>query len=89
MIKILSATSLHGLVIRVELSDNSMGDYDLAPLFARKTVLTSAWQDPAFFRRFFIELGALSWPNGLELSAGSIQRRLEEQGKLRRAERVA
>jgi hypothetical protein len=30
-----------------------------------------------------IELGALSWPNGLELSADSIHRRLEDQGKLR------
>jgi hypothetical protein len=89
VIKILSATHLHDFVVRVEFSDSSVGDYDLAPLFARNTVLTSAWQDPVFFQRFFIELGALSWPNGLELSAGSIHRRLDEQGKLRRAERVA
>jgi hypothetical protein len=89
VIKILSATHLHDFLVRVEFSDSSAGDYDLAPLFARNTVLTSAWQDPVFFRRFFIELGALAWPNGLELSAGSIHRRLDEQGKLRRAERVA
>lgn len=89
MIKILTATHLHDFVVRVEFSDGSVGDYDLAPLFARNTVLTSAWQDPVFFRRFFIELGALSWPNGLELSAGSIHQRLDDQGKLRRAERVA
>ena len=89
MIKILTAKHLHDFVIRVEFSDGSVGDYDLASLCARNTALTSAWQDPVFFRRFFIELGALSWPNGLELSADSIHRRLEEQGKLRRAERVA
>ncbi len=89
MIKILRATHLHDFLVRVEFSDGSVGDYDLAPLFARSTVLTKAWQDPVFFRRFFIELGALSWPNGLELSAESVHQRLEEQGKLRRAERVA
>jgi Protein of unknown function (DUF2442) len=89
VIKILKAQHLHDLILQLEFSDGSVGDYDLAPLLARNTVLTRAWQDPAFFRRFFIELGALSWPNGLELSAQSIQRRLEDQGKLRRGERVA
>jgi hypothetical protein len=89
VIKIVSAKHLHDFVIRVEFSDASVGDYDLAPLAARNTALTSAWQDPAFFRRFFIELGALSWPNGLELSPESIHQRLKDEGKLRRADRVA
>lgn len=89
MIKIVKAQPLRHLSIRLEFSDGSAGDYDLAPLFARNTVLTRPWQDAAFFERFFIELGALAWPNGLELSAESIHRRLEEQGQLRRAERVA
>ena len=89
MIKILRARHLRDFVLDLEFSDGSMGEYDLAPLLARDTVLTRACREPDFFRRFFIELGALSWPNGLELSGESIHRRLEEQGKLRRDERVA
>jgi hypothetical protein len=89
VIKILKAQHLRDLVLELEFSDGSIGEYDLAPLLARDTVLTRALRDPDFFPRFFIELGALSWPNGLELSGESIHRRLEEQGKLRRDERVA
>jgi len=36
-----------------------------------------------------IELGALGWPNGLELSPQTIRKRLQEQGKLHRAVCVA
>jgi hypothetical protein len=89
VIKILRAQYLHNFVVQLDFSDGSVGDYDIAPLFARNTVLTRAWQDPEFFRRFFIELGALTWPNGLELSPESIHQRLEDEGKLRRTERVA
>jgi hypothetical protein len=89
VIKILRAQHLRDFIITLDFSDGSQGDYDLVPLLERDTVLTRALQDRAFFRRFFIELGALAWPNGLELSAESTHRRLEEQGKLRRSERVA
>jgi len=41
-------------------------------------------RDAAFFKRFFIEEGALAWPNGLDLSADSLHRRLAEQGRLQR-----
>jgi hypothetical protein len=30
--------------------------------------LLQALKNEAYFKRFFIEAGALSWPNGLELS---------------------
>jgi hypothetical protein len=38
--------------------------------------------DEAFFRQFFLELGALCWPNGFDLSAQGIQLRLKERNKL-------
>ncbi|MDE2156697.1 MAG: DUF2442 domain-containing protein [Xanthomonadaceae bacterium] len=38
--------------------------------------------DPTFFARYFIELGALTWPNGFDLSAESLRRRLEDMGGL-------
>jgi hypothetical protein len=87
--KIVRAKHLRDFVLDVEFSDGMAGEYDLAPLFAKDTVLTRPWSDPEYFKRFMIELGALGWPNGLELSPDTIRHRLEEQGKLHRAARVA
>jgi len=39
-------------------------------------------RDPQFFARCFIEAGALAWPNGFDLSAESLYRRLKESGGL-------
>ena len=89
MIRIVRAKHRHDFVLEVEFADGMAGEYDLAPLFARDTVLTRPWADPEYFKRFMIELGALGWPNGLELSPQTIRQRLEEQGKLHRAARVA
>jgi len=88
MIKIVHAAHLRDYVIQVEFSDGSSGEYDLGPLVVRDTVLTRPPRTPEYLKRFFLELGSLCWPNGLELSAEAIRRRLEEGGKLRRA-RVA
>ncbi|MCP3734814.1 DUF2442 domain-containing protein [Sphingomonas sp. RP10(2022)] len=52
---------------------------------ARDTVMTRPLADPAFFARAFIEAGALAWPNGFELSADSLYRRLDEAGALIRS----
>ena len=89
MTKIVRAKHLHDLVLEVEFSDGMAGEYDLTPLFGKDTVLTRPWGDPEYFKRFMIELGALGWPNGLELSPETIRRRLEKQGKLHPAVRVA
>ena len=89
MIKILRATHLRDSVIDLEFSDGSVGAYDVSPLLERDTELTRPLSDLEYLRRFFIDFGALCWPNGLELSPGAIHRRLDESGALRRGPRVA
>jgi hypothetical protein len=89
MIKILRATHLRDSVIELEFSDATVGAYDVSPLLERQTELTRPLADPDYFRRFFIDFGALCWPNGLELSPAAIHRRLEESGALRRGSPVA
>ena len=83
MIKILKADYLHGKVIRLEFSGDTQGDYDLQPLIEQGTEMVAPLTNDAFFRQFFLELGALCWPNGLELSARGIQHRLKERNKLK------
>jgi hypothetical protein len=89
MIKILRAKHLRDLVIELEFSDGTFGAYDASSLLTRDTELTRPLADPDYFRRFFIDFGALCWPNGLELSPAAIHRRLGESGGLRRGSRVA
>ncbi|WP_257296287.1 DUF2442 domain-containing protein [Endozoicomonas sp. YOMI1] len=82
MIKIVQAVYQAGVEIKLHFSDGSFGVMDFSEMLSHKTSLTRALDDASFFQRFFIELGALCWPNGLEFSAGSLYKRLEESGKL-------
>ncbi|WP_448215731.1 DUF2442 domain-containing protein [Endozoicomonas sp. 2B-B] len=82
MIKIVQAVYQTRLEIKLRFSDGSFGVMDFSEMLSHKTSLTRALEDGVFFQRFFIELGALCWPNGLEFSAGSLYKRLEESGKL-------
>ena len=89
MIKITEARFVEGYLIRLFFSDGMCGDYDLSPLIERDTEMVRPLRDPAYFKRFFLELGALGWPNGFELSAGSIHRKLQESGRLHSREDAA
>lgn len=71
--------------MRVEFSDGYGGEIDVLEFLNRDTALTAPLRDPSYFGRFFLELGALCWPNGLELSAGSLYRALERRGRLERS----
>jgi hypothetical protein len=89
MIKITQAHHVQARVLRLSFSDNSYGDYDLQPLINRQTELVIPLNDESYFKQFFLELGALCWRNGLELSPGNIHRKLAEQQKLHYESKVA
>lgn len=57
-------------------SDGTAALWSAADLIARDTIMTHPLADLAYFARAFIESGALAWPNGFELSADSLHRRL-------------
>jgi hypothetical protein len=82
MIKLTSLEPAGDSKLALRFSDGSQGLWSAAALIARNTELTRPLADPTYFRRAFIEGGALAWPNGLELSAPSLHRRLAEVGAL-------
>lgn len=84
MIKLIAIEPKPVAKVHVTFSGGSHGTYDCEPFLAADTVMTAPLKDPAFFRCCFIEAGALAWPNGLELSAASLQRALVESGLLER-----
>lgn len=89
MIKIVRVQPLEGWKLRLDFSDGTSGDYDVHPLVRKATELTRPLEDPAFFASVFLELGALAWPNGLELSPSAVYRELRQQGALRQVQSVA
>lgn len=82
MIKLVAIAPVGDLELQLSFSDGSGARWSAADLVARDTELTRPLADPAYFRRAFIEAGALAWPNGLELSAIGLHRRLDEGGVL-------
>ncbi|KJV05051.1 DUF2442 domain-containing protein [Methylocucumis oryzae] len=89
MIKITQVHYLQEKVLRLYFSDHSYGDYDLQPLIAKQTELVLPLADEQYFKQFFLELGALCWRNGLELSPGNIHKKLAEQNQLHYETKVA
>lgn len=82
MIKLTSLEPAGDAELALRFSDGSHGLWSAAALIARDTEPARSLIDAAYFRRAFIEGGALAWPNGLELSAQSLHRRLAEAGAL-------
>ncbi|NOQ34835.1 MAG: DUF2442 domain-containing protein [Methylococcaceae bacterium] len=89
MINIIKADYVEDRVIRLVFSDNSFGDYDLKPLIDKNTIMVRPFVNEVFFKSFFIELGALCWRNGFELSPESLHQKLSEQNKLQPMQKVA
>jgi Protein of unknown function (DUF2442) len=89
VIKIVGLEHLRDRVLRLTFSDGMMGDYDLAPLVDRDAPMVEPLKDAAYFKRAFLEMGDLAWPNGLDLSAAAIHRRLAEANALRPADAAA
>jgi hypothetical protein len=89
MIKIVKAEYLSGYQLHLTFSDGAQGNYDLAPLLAKETVLTKALKNHDAFKACFLELGALCWKNGLELSPAAIYRELQSAGKLVHSQHAA
>jgi hypothetical protein len=89
MIKLVHAKWIEDNKLSLAFSDGSQGIYDFSALFAKNTALTLPLKDSAAFQRFFLELGALCWPNGLEFSASKLHRELAASGALLNAEHAA
>lgn len=85
MIKLIKIRPEAEATLWLAFSDGSTAHWSAADLIARDTVMTRPLADPAYFARAFIEAGALAWPNGFELSAASLHRRLDESGALIRS----
>ena len=82
MIKLTAIEPSSDRCLLLRFSDGARGIFDFTPLVEAGTAMTEPLRAREFFSKAFIELGALAWPNGFELSAESLYRRLGESGTL-------
>lgn len=73
MIKVLAAHSTGNFKVTLEFSDGTVGEFDGRALIQRSGPLLEPLRDEAYFRRCFVDGGALCWPNGLELSPSRLR----------------
>lgn len=68
MIKLTHAKYSGDYRVLLTFSDGHEAVFDGKQLLERRGPLLDALRDEAYFKRVFIDTGALCWPNGLELS---------------------
>ena len=84
MIDVVSVKAVGGYRLRVGFSDGSVGIHDFSSTAARDGEMVRPLKNPAFFARVFVELGALTWPNGFDLDPIALHERMAEAGELTR-----
>jgi len=68
MIKLTEARYLGDFQVALNFSNRQEGVFDGRMLLQRSGPLLEPLRTEAYFRRLFVDAGALCWPNGLELS---------------------
>lgn len=73
MKKVISVKAFEHYLI-CELDDNLTYKYDMSFILQRNGSMTLPLRDLAFFKKVFIESGALAWPNGYDIHADTVAR---------------
>jgi hypothetical protein len=82
MIDVVSVKPVGGYRLRVGFSDGSVDVHDFSATAARDGEMVRPLKDPTFFARVFVELGALTWPNGFDLDPIALHDRMAAAGEL-------
>lgn len=72
MIKVIEARYLNDFRVELRFSDGREGIFQGRNLLKNTGPLLEPLREEAYFRRLFIDAGALCWPNGLELSPAKL-----------------
>jgi hypothetical protein len=68
---------------RLKLWFGQAGEWDFSNLATRTGAAAAAFRDPAYFDRVFLEMGALTWPNGYDWSPQALHADMAAAGALK------
>ena len=83
MSDVVKLRALPGMRLWLRFSDASEGEFDLSSFVALGGEMVLPLQDPNYFARVFVEMGAPTWPNGLDLDASNLYMEMKAAGLLK------
>lgn len=83
MVDVVKLRALPGTRLWLRFSDGSEGEFDLSPFVAQGGEMVLPLRDPEYFARAFVEMGAPTWPNGLDLDSINLYMDMEAAGLLK------
>jgi hypothetical protein len=76
--------------LKLWFSDGRAGEWDFSDLALRESgPMVEPFKDPAYFDRVFLEVGALTWPNGYDWSPEALHSDMAAAGVLKRESAAA
>ena len=84
IIKILNIKKLGRFRLYLYFSDRTEGEWDFADLTTEGGTMVRPLKSPKYFARVFLQLGALTWPNGFDLDSIALHDEMMSAGALRR-----
>ena len=70
--------------LHVEFIDGSTGEVDLKEFLASDKIEGSVFEplrDPSLFGQAYVELGAVTWPNGTDLAPDAMHEEIRRHGR--------
>jgi hypothetical protein len=84
MIKVAKIDWVGGYRLRFRFNDDSVGEFDFAPIVSESGPMVEPLRDLDYFKRVFVEYGAPTWPNGFDVAPDWLYREIEAAGALSR-----
>lgn len=75
--------------LKVWFDDGQAGEWDFSELARREGPMVEPFRDPANFSRVFLEMDALTWPNGYDWSPEALHTDMAAAGALSREPAIA
>ena len=82
MVKVTGVEALGDYRLRLRFSDGSCGVHNFSEIVSEAGPMVEPLRDKAFFKRVFISLGVLTWPNGYDLDAIRLHSEMKAAGEL-------
>lgn len=82
IVKVVAAESIGGNRLRIRFSNGSTGVHDFTDMISQNGSMIEPLRNPDHFKRVFVSMGVLAWPNGFDIDAIALHREMRNAGEL-------
>jgi hypothetical protein len=82
LVKIRRIERLGPYRLKLWFTDGQAGEWVFSDLAKDRGPMVEPFKDPAYFDRVFLEMGALTWPNGFDWSPEALHADMQAAGAL-------